>query len=262
MKNIDFLKEVLMSDAEYWIVAKEVTVAEFGKSVRKNDHIMFITIPNGIKRGIKYEEITLQELDKLKNSYCEQNIYINTDYPPFQQNVSFYDIYKGFPVTHKIHQFMFDALSLASDEIYKYKELIQEIPVEVENEIIDSTLKIDYTNKNIKVYQKEYESYIKQVTDGFINMQSDITTQQDQLNMLIVEWNCGLDWKVVESEERFRDGNLMKDNRKYNSEIALKYLNSNTLTYDKWVAKYKVHYIFDHAFDCENNYIGEALKFI
>lgn len=125
MKNVDFLKEVLMSDAEYWVVAQEVTAQEYGKSVRRKDHIMFIAIPKGIKRGLKYEEITLQELEKLKNSYCEQNIYINTDYPPFQSYVSFYHIYRGFPVTNKIKQFMLDALALGSDEIWKYKELIQ-----------------------------------------------------------------------------------------------------------------------------------------
>ena len=71
------------------------------------------------------------KLEKLKGSYCEQNIYINTDYPPFQQYVSFYDIYRGFPVTHKIKQFMLDALALGSDEIWKYKELIQ-VPDDVE----------------------------------------------------------------------------------------------------------------------------------
>ena len=131
MKNVDFLKEVLMSDAEYWVVAQEVTAQEYGRSVRCKDHIMFIAIPKGIKRGLKYEEVTLQELEKLRSSYCEQNIYINTDYPPFQQYVSFYDIYRGFPITHKIRQFMLDALALGSDEIWKYKELIQ-VPDAVE----------------------------------------------------------------------------------------------------------------------------------
>ena len=125
MQNVDFLKEVLMSDAEYWIVAQKVTGQEYGREKRYKDHILFITIPKGIKRGLKYEEVTLMELEKLKSAYCEQNIYVNTDYPPFQNYVSFYDIYKGFPVTHKIRQFMLDALALGSDEIYKYKELIQ-----------------------------------------------------------------------------------------------------------------------------------------
>ena len=125
MKNVDFLKEVLMTDAEYWVVAQETTARKYWESVRGKDHIMFIAIPKGIKRGLKYEEVTLQELEKLRNSYCEQNIYINTDYPPFQQYVSFYNFYAGFPVTHKIKQFLLDALALGSDKIWEYKGLIQ-----------------------------------------------------------------------------------------------------------------------------------------
>ena len=90
-------------------------------------------------------------------------------------------------------------------------------------------------------YQSEYEAYMKQVTDGFINMQMETTTQEKHLmsQMLIVEWESGLDWKAIKTEEMFRDGNLMEENRQYNSEIAKKYLQSNTLSYDEWVEKYK-----------------------
>jgi len=125
MKNVDFLKEVLMSNAEYWIVAKEVKVNRGFRSERERDHIMFISIPKDIKRGLKYEEITLQELEKLNRSYCEQNIYINTDYPPFQLYGTFSDIYIGFPVTHKIREFIINSLALGSDAIWEYKQLIQ-----------------------------------------------------------------------------------------------------------------------------------------
>jgi hypothetical protein len=94
-----------------------------------------------------------------------------------------------------------------------------------------------------KEYQKEYEIYMKQVTDSFINMQSKTTTQEhlkDKMSqMLVVEWNGGLDWKAIRTGEMFRDGNLMEENRQYNSEIAKKYLQSNTLSYDEWVEKYK-----------------------
>lgn len=92
-----------------------------------------------------------------------------------------------------------------------------------------------------KEHQEEYEVYMKQVTDGFINMQTETTTQEKHLmsKMLIVEWNEGLDWKAFKTEEMFRDGNLMEENRQYNSEIAKKYLQSNALSYDEWVKKYK-----------------------
>jgi len=38
----------------------------------------------------------------------------------------------------------------------------------------------------MRKYQKEYEAYMKQVTDSFINMQTETTSQ-----MFIVEWSNG-----------------------------------------------------------------------
>lgn len=37
----------------------------------------------------------------------------------------------------------------------------------------------------------------------------------------------------------FMNGSLMKKNRRYNSEIAKKYLNENVLSYDEWFLKFK-----------------------
>lgn len=113
MKNIDFLKDVLMSDAEYWIV-------------KSGKYIMLIAIPNSIPRNLKYEEITLQELEKINRLYCDYNIIINNDTPPFQQFMSFCNITVGFPINKGIKKFMLDALALKSDNIYEYKNLIVE----------------------------------------------------------------------------------------------------------------------------------------
>ena len=126
---------------------------------------------------------------------------------------------------------------IITDYFEKAHEInIKSILIEIENQ---------YLSKKMKIYQKEYESYMKQVTDGFINMQSQTTTQEHlkdvMSQMLIIEWNGGLDWKAIKIEETFRDGNLMEENRKYNSEIAKKYLQSNTLTYDEWVEKHKTN---------------------
>lgn len=114
--NIDFIKEVLMSRSEYWVVARKVN---------NYDQIILIVIPKDIKRGLNYEEITLQDVEKLHGSYIEQNVFINTDYPPFQQNISFSDMYKGYPINSKIKEFMIKALELKSDNIYQYKALIE-----------------------------------------------------------------------------------------------------------------------------------------
>ena len=122
--EIDFLKKVLMSTAEYWIVAKIVTAREFCKNVRKADQIIFICIPKEIKTGIAYEDITLKAIENLYNTYIEQNIYINANYPPFQSCLLFSDLYEGYPVECKIKEFMLKALELKSNQIFNYKDLI------------------------------------------------------------------------------------------------------------------------------------------
>jgi len=95
----------------------------------------------------------------------------------------------------------------------------------------------------MREHQKEYEAYMKQVTDSFIDMQSETITQEHlgdvMSQMLIVEWGGGLEWKAIKIEEVFRDGNLMEENRQYNSKLAKEYLQSNTLTYDEWILRYK-----------------------
>ena len=127
--NIDFIKEILMSTAEYWIVAKETEYREYFETKRGKDQIVFIAIPKDIKRGLKYEEITLQEVEKLHNAYIEQNIFVNTDFAPFQQYITFRDMYKGYPIEYKVKEFLLKALDLKSDELYKYKALIEVEPV-------------------------------------------------------------------------------------------------------------------------------------
>ena len=96
----------------------------------------------------------------------------------------------------------------------------------------------------MREFQKEYEAYMKKVTDGFINMQYETVTQDESDNkmspMMVIDWNSGLLWKAIRQEEMCRDGNLMEENRKYNSEIALKYLQSNTMTYSEWYNKFKL----------------------
>ena len=122
--NIDFLKEVLMSKSEYWIVAKKVEYNDMGRNKRAKDHIMFIAIPKETRRGLTYEEITLKDIEALNRSYVEQNVFINVNYPPFQNYISFSDIYKGYPIDSKINDFFRAAMDLHSDELFHYKELI------------------------------------------------------------------------------------------------------------------------------------------
>lgn len=84
-----------------------------------------------------------------------------------------------------------------------------------------------------KIYQKEYETYMKEVTDNFIKMQSD-----NIAHSYTVDWEKGLSWQLMRDWEQVRDGNIIEENRTYNASIAKKYLESNSLTYDEYVLKY------------------------
>ena len=113
-----------MSNNEYWLVAKRNDVASFGQVNRSDDYLMLIAIPYGIRRGLSYSEITLKDLDDLQNSVCDQNVFLNVDYAPFQRGQTFYYLYKGFPVSN-VKQFLTDALNLKSNDFYEYKKLVE-----------------------------------------------------------------------------------------------------------------------------------------
>jgi len=91
----------------------------------------------------------------------------------------------------------------------------------------------------MREYQKEYEAYMKIVTDAFINMQTEtISMDNNKSRMKIIEWGGGLEYELIDSVEVFRDGNLVEERRAYNSEIAKKYLGANAISYDEWFEKY------------------------
>lgn len=76
---------------------------------------------------------------------------------------------------------------------------------------------------------------MKQITDNFVAMQSD------EMIYLDIEWTGGLTWNKYKSEEISRDRIIFEEKRKYNSEIARKYLNENILTFEQWFKKYKTN---------------------
>ena len=123
----DLLKQILETDHVYWVVAKENTANEYCRTVRKDDSILFIAIPQNVKRGSKYEEITLKEFEDLKHLYMDSNIFLSPEnYPPFQLYISFSSLHDGFPITihnKNINEFIVKAIELKSTDIYKIKEL-------------------------------------------------------------------------------------------------------------------------------------------
>jgi hypothetical protein len=126
MDNLDFLKQILIEEHEYYIVAEKNESYSGRRSEFFKDSIMLICIPYGIKRGVKPKEILLCDIENLR--YIElQNIYINERYAPFQQGINLCNIYKGFPIKGDVQDFLIKALALKSDSIFDYRELAESI---------------------------------------------------------------------------------------------------------------------------------------
>jgi hypothetical protein len=123
MQNIDFLKDIITTEHEYWVIAKRNTAQEYGRSVRIKDSIYLIDIPYDLKRGVPEDEILLKDLETIRSSCFDQNISISEPYAPFQRCMCFYDVYKGFPILGDVKKFLIKALELGSDEIYNYHEM-------------------------------------------------------------------------------------------------------------------------------------------
>jgi hypothetical protein len=98
-----------------------------------------------------------------------------------------------------------------------------------------------------KEHQKEYEHYIKKITDAFIDMQSDkingtIGHNSDKVFYEVV-WNGGLEYKFDLNVGLYISGVTFEEMKKYNANIAKKYLIENTLSYNEWFNKYKNKYM-------------------
>lgn len=134
MDNIDFLTKILVNgENEYWVVAKKDYVNQYGSIKRLPDQIIMLCIPHNIQRGLSREEIKLVDLERLKNVSIDCNVFLNTEYSPFQLGQTFYEIYNGFPITCKPKDFLIEALALKSDNIYDYQDLIVKLNSQAEN---------------------------------------------------------------------------------------------------------------------------------
>lgn len=132
--NIDFMKEIIMTTDEYWVVARKTIYRENFDTKRGEDQILFIAIPKGIRRGLQYEEITLKDVETFYNSFLDRNIFLYPDYPPFQDYIPFRDVHTGFPIKNNAKEFLIKALELKSDNLNDYKALIENNEKEFENE--------------------------------------------------------------------------------------------------------------------------------
>jgi hypothetical protein len=88
-----------------------------------------------------------------------------------------------------------------------------------------------------KKFQKEYETYMKKVTDAFVDMQSDkinVTIGQD-IVFYEVMWEGGLHYEFDLNCSRYIKGVTFEEMKEWNSTVAKRYLKENTLSYDEWL---------------------------
>lgn len=127
--HYEFLSKIMQSGSNYWCVSKMDRVNNCGRDERLGDQIILIAIPYTITLNIPADQVKFVDLEKLGRVDVD-NIFLNVDYPPFQYNVTLYDVYDGFPLDQGcIRDFLKQALSLKSDQpgIYAYKELYKQI---------------------------------------------------------------------------------------------------------------------------------------
>lgn len=100
----------------------------------------------------------------------------------------------------------------------------------------------------MKKYQKEYEDYMKSVTDGFAKLcsfegaESILASEGNRVSVMIyryqeflLEYDKNLKhmYRLESHDERVEEFNNKR------VEVAIKFLNENSLTYDDWVEKNK-----------------------
>lgn len=125
--NYDFLSRIIESNEEYWIVSKTNYVKGVDGFSRDKDSIIFIRVPQEIKRGVGRKKVLFEDLKTLKNTEVTHNIFLNEDYPAFQSSIKFTDMYEGFPVTwpKENKQLLIELLQLDSDNLHDYRRCIK-----------------------------------------------------------------------------------------------------------------------------------------
>lgn len=97
--------------------------------------------------------------------------------------------------------------------------------------------------------KKEYEAYMKKVTDAFIDMHSDQKSTGalghggETKVFYQVDWNGGLEYSFNLNCSWVMTGITFEDMKEYNSEVALNYLRENSLTFDQWLKRKELHVI-------------------
>lgn len=125
MNNLEIVTEILTSDCQYFVIAKKTYYREYLENKRGDDRIIMILISQDINTNLSREYIKLTDIEKLNSIYFDANIYLNTDFPPFQFGTNLYDVYDIIPVRNNHKKIMTESLLLKSNNFCDYKKLIQ-----------------------------------------------------------------------------------------------------------------------------------------
>jgi hypothetical protein len=99
----------------------------------------------------------------------------------------------------------------------------------------------------MKPHQKQYEQYMKSITDGFaktLNFESGasiLVGEGNHVSVMIYQYQEYLLEFDKNLKHMYRPeyyNKMTDDYKKERQQVAEKFLNENTLTYDQWVEKY------------------------
>lgn len=115
--NVNFVKEVLLSNYEYWLV--ETTQCGYY-------FILLVTFPNTIKRAMKYNSITLKVMEDFNNERFQNAIFLceQENNILFADKVPISSVVKGYPITIDVYKFLKKALEIDSKKIRDYINLL------------------------------------------------------------------------------------------------------------------------------------------
>lgn len=122
MIHLDVVKQILMSNTEYWVFEKRETFRDGDET-----QIIFAAIPRNIQIGLEYDKITLKQVDQFDRLHLDSNVFLSHPYAPFQIGISFSNIINGFPLDEYAFDFFDRAIQLKSKNYYEYKALYKEI---------------------------------------------------------------------------------------------------------------------------------------
>lgn len=126
--ELRFIEKVLASTHDYWVIAKTNTVNRYGHHERDPDDIVLVSFPISIKKfqGRDVQSLTIKEVEEIRDSYIDTNIFLTGGYPPFQIGQRFSQFHDGFPVESKTTDFLKRALELGGHDLFDYEKLAKE----------------------------------------------------------------------------------------------------------------------------------------